>query len=39
VETIQKEAKKAALAGQEKGSGNVFTASLQFIDELAEMNK
>jgi hypothetical protein len=39
VETIQKEAKKAALAGQEKESGNVFTASLQFIDELAEMNK
>jgi hypothetical protein len=39
VETIQKEAKKAALAGQEKKAGNVFSASLQFIDELSEMTK
>lgn len=39
VETIQKEAKKAALTGKEKKAGNILTASLQIVEELSEMSK
>jgi hypothetical protein len=39
VETIQKEAKKAALANQDKESGSLFKSGLKIVEELAEMNK